>query len=405
MADRGHTTVYEIEHASGHIGPPKVAEAFAANPTTVRIRFDRAMNRDNPLDADDVLNPSNYSFGVTGGVSVTPDSVAINQNFPTIVDVTLNREMTNGAAYDVTVSNVVSSTGELIGAENTAEFGGLGARPGVASATALDGVIVQVVFDEPMNQSTLTDPLKYDFTPLDGGDAITADSVDVVSSTEVRIWLFAPMSVGKNYRVEVSDVYDLANNIISDVNNWADFVGVEVQTKLTNVEATSSTRLRLTFEKPMNRSDLLEESYYFLTAVEAAVAIYLQSVVVPGDTYPTYVDLIVSEMTNGKTYNCEVSTAVRDRWGVHLSATFNDLDFSGVGEAPEIKSVKATAKNRVLVTFTEPMRDNADIRDPAKYSFDKGLGVQSVLNMESDQVELITDEQTPGEIYTLTVLP
>ena len=405
MTERGFVSTLVFE-STGEYGAPKVAQASGIDGTTVRVFFDQDMKRSNPIGANDATNPSNYTFS-GDGVPVTAVSCAIVQNFPTYIDVTLNREMTGNSNMSVEVNaNVESSRNVPMSSDRSAAFSGFGERPSVDAATAVDGVIIEVTFNEAMNTTDLAQESNYDIDEsLGAGVATEVDSIDVISDRSVWIWLTVPMTIGETYRVTVSNVRDLANNEIGTAN-WADVIGVAIQTKLSQVEVLSETLLRAHFDKPMDRNDLLVLSYYTFSAVSpGAATLYLQRATPPLDTYPTYVDLTISEMTDGKTYNLELSLSMKDKWGNPISDSFNDKDFDGIGESPTVSQVIALSENRAQVVFSEVMRDNADLRDPAKYSFDKGLTVVSVLEVEGANVTLVTSDQTPNELYTLTVLP
>jgi len=182
--------------------------------------------------------------------------------------------------------------------------------------------------------------------------------------------------------------------------------------KMTSVDVVSSIRIRLNFSQPMKKdTKLLNTSNYQVNPDEAgAIGVTIQSVSPEPISLPTYVELNISEMTDGKAYiaaiaphgvpNCPTNAA-----GLGIDPGHDEKPFTAVGDAPTILRVEPISANRVNVVFSENMKDNADIRDISKYSFDKGLSVLSVLNMEGDTVELVTSDQIPGEVYTLTMNP
>jgi hypothetical protein len=172
----------------------------------------------------------------------------------------------------------------------------------------------------------------------------------------------------------------------------------------------SSTRVRVTFDGQMvSDSQLMTPSnYVFTTLAPGAVAVSVRGVTPqPGVTYPTYVDIDLTEMTQGGSYRVTVNTGPGspvDRYGFTVNAVGKSADFSGVGTAPTVVSVAAVGTNRVDVKFSEPMLDDGgDIRDPGRYSFDGGLTVLSVLDVVGDTVKLVTSDQTPGQLYNLTI--
>jgi len=393
---------------AGH--PPKLlTPASCPDSTHVRIEFDQEMKHSNPAGSDDTTNPANYEFSVTGGVAVLAVSVAVYQTDPTIVDVLFGNEMTNGAEYEVDIDGGVRSIlNETMDPTAThAEFDGVGIAPEVNDAVATDGILVEVAFSEDMdNDGELDNPANYDFSTLTG-DPILAVDVQVLDFNKVRIQVNQPMTVGATYTVTVSGVRDLAGNLIaSPPLNQHDFVGVPSVTMLILAGAQAFNRVRVTFNNGMVRDELLAKGNYGFTSLEGEmVNVSVLEVLLPLDTYPAFADLITNEMTGGKDYRVRVSPAVHDRYGTTLDEDHCEYSFEGIGEFPEVQAVVALSKNRVQVVFTEAMEDNADLHNPAKYSFDKGLLVHDVVEVSSDSVVLRTTDQDPLEPYTLTVVP
>jgi len=407
MAEKGRILRPDRESA-GQYGTPKVEKAEAIDELTVRVTFDQDMERDDSGATDDATNPANYTFVVTGGVSVSAVSCSVARDFPTWIDITLNREMTASSQIEVTVASTVKSSRGVNMDPNydSYEFTGYGIRPTVDSATAVDGVIVYVDFDEDMNQNAaLTLATNYVLTSPTDPTPPGVDEVRIQTGSRVELWLDSALEIGDDYTVTVSNVEDLAGNPIQGPpNNQADFVGVAIVTKLESAVPRDENTVRLTFDRQMKRADLADIGNFTLEPIEAGAAIlYYSGVLLPADTYPTYVDIVCSEMTDGKDYRATVDPSVRDKWDNTISPLFDTQDFEGVGTEPRIVRVVASTLNKCTVVFDESMRDNADLRDPARYSFDKGLQVLAVLDVRGSEVDLSTSEQTAGELYTLTI--
>jgi len=178
--------------------------------------------------------------------------------------------------------------------------------------------------------------------------------------------------------------------------------------KVSSVTVPAAGRVRVTFDRPManNAALRLASSYSFTTVTPGAAALTFLSAEKGPGSQPTYVDLLTSEHTTGASYSVEaLSPGATDPEGTPTDPSANSGGFTGVGVAPTLSSVQSISENRVDVIFNEPMTDNADIRNPAKYNFDGGLSVLSVLEVDSDTVKLVTSDQTPGTLYTLTVTP
>jgi hypothetical protein len=180
--------------------------------------------------------------------------------------------------------------------------------------------------------------------------------------------------------------------------------------ELVNVEsviAAYSMRIRVAFDRGMTKDAALLSKYNYdiQTSTPGAVTPAITSIEAENISQPTFVDLIISEMTDGATYEVEVNpNGPIDINGDPIDPDNNTGSVTGVGIRPTIESVTAVGPNRVDVKFSEAMKDNADIRDASNYSFDNGLHVLSVLDFDYDTVKLITDTQSPGIVYNLTVL-
>lgn len=385
---------------------PQVASAEAQDSTTVRVVFNEPMTDDAALNL-----PGNYVFTETTGVpitasAVTPEAVAD----PTYVDVTVN-EMTDGASYSVEVSNVVDAVGNPIDTANDeAVFTGVGIAPTITvTATALD--TIRVSFSEPVvDNAELVDPANYVITPGAGAWPITFDTITpeaVLNPTYVDLHVLSEMTTGvDNYEMAVSDVEDLAGNAMASPTNTDLFGGLGRAPRLSGIDVVSSTKLRFNFDEPMRKdAALLNPANYAVTVLTPGAAnLFFSSVTAQNVATPEWVEVDTSEMTDGASYDGAVSNVV-DIVGNEIDPGFDSDTFTGVGEAPFVDRLEAVGENRIDVYFNEQMTDNADIRNPAKYSFDNGLATVSVLNVVGEKVELVTGDQIPGTLYTLTVVP
>jgi len=220
MTDVGLINVPSISHGA-ELDQPQVAGASAVAYNKVRVTFNQEVKKSSPTDPADALNPSNYAF--TGGFTATGVTLIIGG--PTVVEVTLDTEMQQGAAYEVEVSNVTNLYGQIIDPDfDTAAFTGVGVAPEVSGAAAQDEFTVSVTFNEDMkNNAALTTATNYSFS---GG--LIAASVVRISATVVDVTV-NEMLQGGSYQVTVSNVEDLAGNTIAGPpDNQASFTGIGV---------------------------------------------------------------------------------------------------------------------------------------------------------------------------------
>lgn len=106
--------------------PPKVLSAEMLSCSLIRVTYDSEMKKTNASDANDALNPDNYTF--TGPTSIVAESVSVYQDSPTIVDIDISHNGTEQGTgnYTVEVNNAVGNNGLLIDpVNNSASFNAL----------------------------------------------------------------------------------------------------------------------------------------------------------------------------------------------------------------------------------------------------------------------------------------
>ena len=171
--------------------------------------------------------------------------------------------------------------------------------------------------------------------------------------------------------------------------------------------ALNSTRVRIVFSAGMdNNSQLRDRANYAIQRVGISpVAVNVLEVVVPNVPSPAFVDLVVSEMTNGGSYQAVVNPGSpanpATSQGIPIPA--DPQSFTGIGIVPTLALAIATSETQAEVRFSENMKNTGAIALPGTYSFDNGLTVLSVLSVSGNVVTLLTSEQDPDLLYTLTV--
>lgn len=236
---------------------------------------------------------------------------------------------------------------------------------------------------------------------------IPTDTPGVTDSTKPEL---------DNIVVVVSDsiaVFDsvtrqiMADTGAADTVDVADTVAAVIQNTLlpANVRALNSTRIRVDFTtNVVPNTALSNPSAYQISVVSAgAVLVVPQQVFLPvGQPNPLFVEIEVTEMTDGAIYQLNLSTGLTSVSG-EPSGPVVPAFFAGIGDAPDLFVVVALDKNTCEVRFTEPMLDNAAIRDLSNYIFDGGLSVTSIASVQGSIVTIKTTDQVEGQIYNLTV--
>ena len=287
--------------------------------------------------------------------------------------------------------------------------------PPTITAAATGPTTVRVTFDKVMeDDANLSDPDSYTFAPLD------ESAVPVLANAVVPEGGGSPTFVD----VTVTEMTDGADydvitkpNIVDEggipVEESTQFVGQGQKPGLVSATAITRNKIRLVFDEPMDPNEgLLDPNSYTVTPQAPGVGqVFVNSVVVSPLGAET-IDLTTSEMTDGGDYELAVDSSgpVRD-------AAFNPVDpaadtdlFVGIGEKPTLVRVEAIGENRVDLIFSEPMRDNADIRNVANYQWETipdsppdDISTVAVLAIEESTVKLVTTKQMPDVQYRVTV--
>jgi hypothetical protein len=242
--------------------PPRVTAAVATAYNKVRVEFDQEMFHTNPAGPYDATNPSNYLFASGTGIPRSGTSVSLLGAAPTIVEVTLSGEMTNGVAYSAVVSNVRSLLNEPLDPQYCSQgFSGLGILPRVTGAVALSSGAVQVDFDEPMlDNAAFVDKNNY---VIGGYGTVSVNSVTKNSSTRVTLNTELTMKTGETYIVTVSNVQDEALNYLDPAHKSASFNGVGEHPKLVSTATPiDSTTVQIEFTKDVVGAEATDPENY-----------------------------------------------------------------------------------------------------------------------------------------------
>lgn len=276
----------------------------------------------------------------------------------------------------------------------------------VASVTVLGIQSLRVNFSEPMAAGLqLETPGNFTFAPVADGVALTCFSATpeaVLEPTYVDLSI-SEMTDGEAYELTLDpSIVDLQG---TPTNAPAAFTGQGSPPEISSATATTATKVRVVFDESMYTADgeIEDPTNYAITPTEAGAASVSVQSVERGTYSQTTVDLVCSEMTDGKGYKVTVSGAVRDAALNPIEAPGNEAAFTGEGERPTVARVAAISENRMDVIFSEEMKNNAELRDASRYTWDQGLLTVSVLEVDGDTVKLVTSDQEPGLLYTLTI--
>lgn len=175
--------------------------------------------------------------------------------------------------------------------------------------------------------------------------------------------------------------------------------------EITKARALNNTKVRIDFSEPAVISDgLIDPNSYTFTALSpGAIDVFPTKVdLPPGQAFPLFVEVTVSEHTDGSIYGVQLVPAA------FLAQSSNpsggpEEPYQGKGDPPVVQLVLASAVDEVQVIFSEPVLDNAAIRDVGNYNWTGGLSTLEVLQVAVNVVLLKTTEQTEGLLYELTI--
>lgn len=198
--------------------------------------------------------------------------------------------------------------------------------------------------------------------------------------------------------------FSMAGSVVLAFSATADLVKPPF---VEDARALSSTRVRIEFEEPVdNNAALLDKSNYQINKLAAgAIAVSIVSVEEPAGEASLFVDLNVTEMTNGGSYEAVVNPGTPSNPVTGDSVPVPNIPepFIGVGVLPKLNLVIASSATTAEVRFSENMKSTGAIGVVGSYSFDNGLVVEDVLDVVGNVVQLQTSEQDPALLYQLTV--
>jgi hypothetical protein len=390
---------------------PKLLSAVAQTETTVLLTFDQPMKQDASF-----FNLVNYT--VTPGHTVIV--VAASNTDEALL--TLGEGMLNGSSLTATVNAVLENAlGEpMDGGFLSDAFTGLGIPPALASVVPTSDTTIRVTFDEPLqDNAALSDPDNYLLSIVSSGAIALSISqvVPEVTANPTYVDLTVnEMTDAADYQLTMGDsggdIVDIPGTPLdtSDPSNTIDFVGTGTLPDVATAEVVGD-RIRINFSEPMKKDAALTSpaNYLFIPVTAGAAQLFFNEVVAPPAILnPTFVEIETSEMTDGATYDVVVNNGPGGPTDVSLNpiSVTDTATFAGEGENPLVDLVVAVSKNRADVVFNEAMRNNLDINDPTRYTWDNGLVTLDVLEVTAQGVvKLSTNDQVPGVLYALTIDP
>jgi hypothetical protein len=190
-----------------------ITSVNATSFTTVRVTFSQE------VDTASGEEPAHYSIPgltITNAVRDVSDYTVVNLTTSTHEDVT----------YTLTVTDVMDTSGNIIGSPNSRQFAG-DVAPRVLSAALIDSDTVEVVFSEPMNDATTNVPGYYTIKDSNSTIVGVSTATTQVDASRVRLDIVPATFISHLYTLTVNTaVTDLnGNNLNGSPRNKAPFAG------------------------------------------------------------------------------------------------------------------------------------------------------------------------------------
>lgn len=278
---------------------PTVVSASATGAMTVTVTISES------VQTTAAGSPNNYSVRSPIGASQV---LVTGVTYPgaTTITLHLNREMTNGAGYELTVSDValVDSYENGMLEDAIIPFTGLGVAPEVSGAELDSAGFLVVTFDEDMyDETALVSRLNYIIVcNTSGAAAAFVKSVKRVSATQVRLEI-SETTTGASYTVACGNVRDVYFNPINLAANDANFTGAGTTPRITLVKAVGPNRVDVVFSEAMlDTADLRDVSRYAFSGGLSVIS------AMPDRSDPRVVQLVTSEWVANVEYTLTITT-------------------------------------------------------------------------------------------------
>ena len=362
MTLKGVVNLLHLEGAEVPALKPVVTFALSVADDKIRVYFDQAMRATNSGNSDDALNPVNYNITSGLGIARSIVSIVAVGVSPTIVEVTLSGELTDGAAYNVDVSNVLSIYGVPLDVDHTdADFTGQGTGPSLESAVADSVTQITVVFDGLMNHdSALQNSTNYNVSGPTVVGVASVVATDVATKTHCVCQLTGEMTTGVSYTIAVTGVSDDAYNpILGSPDNEASFSGIGDHPRVASTATPQplGVAVKIVFSELMGSSVLVPGNYTIEGPSGTFLAVSFVELVDDDYTYK----LTTEQQVAAQAYTITVSGSVLDMYSNGVLAPYNEATFIGSGYSPpeitmnpEDQSIDVDIRRKLLVTAKDP---------------------------------------------------
>ena len=370
---------------------PTVTKAEILNATAVRVYFSEELVKSG------VENPTNYSILDTGEAgNPTPGVVTATYDGVT-KSVLLSTTTHSYSSFIVTVEKVQDLAGNSINtASNAATYYYYyvdTTSPKLTGAELLSTTVVRLTFDEALNSATAQNENNYSIT---NRVIYTA----IYNSEEYSVVLLTDEHSYGTYTVTVSNVTDLAGNLIDASYDEASYDRIYVDTEgpklISAIANNDGDEVNVVFSESITASGLEDINNYSISGLTISGQFNYSQ-------WDDRIRLYTDSMSDGVTYTLIVSSGITDISGNPIDPLYDTYSFKYTAD-PAILSVSGINVSTLDVWFTHPM-DTTTLEDLSSY-FINGPSEPEIIKLiinSTSHITLGTGNHTNSGLYTLTI--
>ena len=266
--------------------------------------------------------------------------------------------------------------------------------PELQIAVITNKIIVELTFSESINQETAENKENYRIT-----NGITVFGATLISNNRVRLTTTEHQS-NINYTIVVTNISDLAGNMISIIKNSAQYLypGDSTPPELMSAILNNPYSLILNFSEAIEPETAISVINY---QINNNIIITTSSISADGKK----ITLSTSFHTANQNYTITI-TGLKDVAGNLINKIKNTAVYSYVGDStpPELLSAILIDSVSLEVTFSEAL-DSLESTKISNYSIDNNIIVKNVsISPNLNKVILFTSPHQLNFLYTVSVI-
>lgn len=278
-------------------------------------------------------------------------------------------------------------------------------KPELTSAVALKNNKVELTYNERIDEASAFTATNYSIAGLTVSAVEYGKDTNGDTDKTKVVLITSSQTSGTIYKVVVTNVTDLAGNVINADKDEYQFGGLPADTdkpKLSSALAKTNTKVEATFSEEMDKTKAETVTNYTIAGLDVLKAEL--------DKTAKIVTLTTKAQTSGTIYKLVVAN-VTDEAANTIDADNDEYQFGGVPadtDKPKLDGAVAKTNTTVELTFNEEM-DEVSAENIANYSI-AGLTItKAVLNSDASDatknkiVTLTTSAQAAGTIYKVVV--